>query len=237
MTLNEWSSLSEEKQHALIVRWHKDGQWEECYKIASDAANVLRESLKLVPGVANVVVGSGETIYFEKPTTLITELILCVYTDLPRFSKLDGIPQKSSGFRVKQLNFGDERDSFLKTFTFLLKELRGWDEADSLKWAREAHSEQLTNSLVGGTLGVALYSKGPVKIAINALLDPETIRSINDAGKNLIDVRNEILTAIRDATKDAGSSDFDHPDKAADLDWSKLRKSIGELIEKACNRN
>ena len=85
---------------------------------------------------------------------------------------------------------------------------------------------------------VALNAKGETAEELAGFARAMRDRAVFvNAGKNLIDVRNEILTAIRDATKDAGSSDFDHPDKAADLDWSKLRKSIGELIEKACNRN
>lgn len=233
MNLNEWSLLSEERQHALIVQWHKDGQWENYYSMASEAAGVLKDSLKSVPGITNVTVGRGRTLYFHERTTQISESVLCVCTNLPEYSKLEQVPSRICGFGVKQLNLGDKRDAFIKTFTFLLRELRGWNESDSLKWVNETSCEPLAESLVGGHLGLAVYSKGPVTLAISTLLNQETERSIKAAGNDPIAVRNEILSVIRDAIKQAGSIDFEHPDKVQNLDWTAVGKRINELIETA----
>jgi hypothetical protein len=237
MNLSDWSSLSESQQHELIVKWYKTGKSHDYLDMAEEASKVLKGELKFNVDVTNVRVGTGVNIHVEVPATRIDELILHVCTLLPEHQTIEGLCGRFCGFHVVQLNLGDRRNSFLKTLTCMMAELKGWTESDTLKWADERPVEPLNDSLSGGFLFVRVYDQGPVKLALSAIIDELKTKSSNVVGSDYIDLRNSMLSVMWDATREAGSLEFYHPDTVQKFDWGSVKIKINNLIEREGRRS
>jgi hypothetical protein len=234
MTLDEWSSIPESQQHEVIIQWYKNDQWEIYQDMVCEAARLLRDQLKLIHEVTNVTGGRGKTLLSDGPARWVSEITLSVCTSLPELSsRFEQLPTRFFGFRVEQVNFGDKRDVFLKTLNRILKELKGWSETDTLKWGDTWLNEPLIDSLNGGFLSLAVYSHGPVKLAVYAILDERTMEAVEAAGNHHIDLHNQILSVIYGAVKKAGSKKFVHIEEIPNLDWDSVRHSVKGLLEKA----
>ena len=162
MNLNDWASLSDHQRHDLVTKWHTNGQLDEYVDIAVAATKALKHELQHNLDVANVILGSNREIQCGKFPTHFHELILQVCTVLPENRVADKIPANYCGFCVGQLNLREKRDEFLQTLKVVTKELKGWSESDTLKWANERPHESLIDSLSGGFFFTYVYeSKGP----------------------------------------------------------------------------
>jgi len=221
MDLNEWSSLPKERQRELTVQWYKSGQWDDYENLALDAAKALRKALASVPEVTVVELGGGDIISVQEPMIHFRELVLNACTLLPESSRLGQIPSQFLGFQVQQVNLGDRVASFLRTWKRLFKELKGWNEQETINWA-----EQWMESLMGSTS--PLYSWGPVKVAIPSLVDGSVQRL---AGNNLQNLYGEIRDVIWNVEGGRVSA-IQFPDTVEDYDWDSVRKKISELIGK-----
>jgi hypothetical protein len=221
MDLAEWTSIPEERQRELIIRWSKDDQWFEYEDMAHDAAAALRKELASIPEITNVEVGGGKVLHVE-PIVCVCELALNVCTLLPESSRLEQIPPRFEGFSVHQLNLGDKRESFLRTWKRLFKELKGWDERTTLAWAEK------WDDALSGRQPAAIYHYGPVKAALSSLVDASVKAAAGDRLQSLYgDIRNVI-----ERTEDASSHRIAHPDTVESYDWGYVRRRIAELIEK-----
>jgi hypothetical protein len=224
MNLKEWASVPENRQNELIVKWQEEGKWWDYEDMALLAARELRHELVSIPEVTNVNLG-GQQIGTAHGVIPVMALILNVCTLMPRPHVLKGVPSNFSGFRVEQVNLGPERDAFINTWKCLLRELKGWDESKTLKWA-----ERYADALAGGPLCTAIYDRGPLKLAFSAIVDDEVRRNEALRGHDSSRLNNEMLSILRDATRLAGSTEFNHPDKAEGLNWDSVRKKIGDLL-------
>ena len=231
MNLNEWASLSDSQHKELIVQWYH-GQSSKHLELAEMAAAALKCEFNFIPDIKHVHVGGGADIHIEKSSVTLRELVLQVCTLLPEHQKIEKLPSVYFGFPVKLLNLKAKRDRFVKTLTFLAQELMGWSEVDILKWANERTVETLEDSLSGGYLFVVMYDKGPVKLACDAVLDNFFRVSQKALNNDRIDMRNSMLSIIWGAVKQTGSSELDHPDVAANLDWNVVKGEIGKLFDR-----
>lgn len=200
--------------------------------MAEEAAEALKCELKSNLDVKNVRVGGGEYFEIEGQAIPFIELILNAFTLFQENRKMEGLPTRFLGFRVVQLNLGDKRDSFLKTLIFVTRELKGWTNADTLKRANEGRNEPLNDSLSGGFLVGPVYDKGPVMLALSVIIEEIRKESPSLAGIDPIDLRNSMLSVMREATRNAGSVEHDHPDTVQNFDWASVRAKINDLIER-----
>jgi hypothetical protein len=221
MDLVEWTSIPEERQRELIIRWSKDvDQWFEYQDMADKAAAGLRKELSAIPEITNVEVEGGKVLHVE-PTVCVCELALNVCTLLPESSRLEHIPSRFAGFSVHQLNLGDKRMSFLRTWKRLFQELKGWDERTTLIWA------QKWDDALSGRRPAAIYHYGPVKMALSSLVD-ENVKAA--AGNRLQHLYNDIRNVI-ERTEDVSSQRIEHPDTVEKYDWGYVRRRLAELVE------
>lgn len=240
MNLNDWATISENQQRELIIQWYKkDSEMWAYSDLAEKAAKALKIQLKEIPGITNIRPGGGEYILHDPPAEFLKELALYVCTLFPPNHKLEKLPSRFCGFRVEELNLKEKRDAFLKTFTFLMTELKGWNENDVFKWGNGRQNESLFDSLSGGFLLEVVHSRGPTTMAIELILD----ESIPDRRmpKNLdrIKLRNSILSVLWDAVKGTGSNELYYPDKAQNVDWPLVKRQIYQLIDQrqGCDGN
>lgn len=157
MELAQWASMSRDQQRRQILDFHEADKWEEYEELALRAADTLENELRTHPEVTSVQVEGVATLGVAKEIVSIPELGLHVCTLLSESARLDYLPTSFAGFRVRQLNLGDKRESFLRTWKRLFQELMGWDEKTTLKWA-EKWEEALS-----GRRPSAIYHYGPVK--------------------------------------------------------------------------
>jgi hypothetical protein len=222
MNLTEWTSIPEERKRELITQWSKDNdKWFEYQDLADEAAAALKKELASVPAITNVEVGGGQVLSAD-PIAPIRELTLNVCTLLSESNRLEQIPNRFAGFLVYQLNLGDKRESFLRTWKRLFKELKKWDEGKTVAWA-----EQWEEAL-SGRRPSAIYHYGPVKMALSSLVD-ESVKAA--AGDRLQHLYGDIRNAI-ERTEDPGSQRIEYPDTVENYDWEYTRGRIAELIEK-----
>jgi hypothetical protein len=230
MTLEEWAAIPWEQQRDLVIQWYKADPclWFEYEDLALKAAAILRERLKAVPEVELVELGGGEIITIQEPWNHVVQLVLSVCTFLPETQHLAQVPHQLSGFPVQQVNLGDRRDAYLKTWKRLFKELKGWNETETLRWA-----ERWTESLKSATS--PLYSRGPVTTAVPSLIDKEIQQSVGD---RLSDLHSELRDIIicrnpfEDQSVALSRALFLHPDTVEDYDWDYVRQRIKELLQK-----
>jgi hypothetical protein len=226
MNLVEWSSIPQETQRELAVEWHKSTAYTLAYmKLAEEAAADLKDQLRRIPEVTNVRPGAEEFMSVEDVPVRIPFLNLNVCTLLPEGSKLANIPLRHSGFNVELLNLGDKKDAYLRTWKRLFKELKGWNEKEALVWAG-----RYADDLAGGNLFTAIYSQGPVKLALSALVDKHVREREAAAGRHYTELDHKILAIFREAVRKAGASNYDDPDVADKLDWEAVKKSIDNLL-------
>lgn len=221
MNPTEWTSIPEERKRELIIQWYRDDQWDKYEDLATEAAAALKMQLASVCGITNVEIAGGQVLHLEPPVQ-VRELVLNVCTLLPESNRLEQIPAGFGGFSVHQFNLGDKRESFLRTWKRLFKELRGWDERATLAWA-EKWEEALS-----GRRPSAIYHYGPVKMALSSLVDDSVKAAAGDRVQHLYsDLRNVI-----ERTENASSQRIEHPDMVENYDWGYVRRRIAELIEK-----
>lgn len=233
MNLSEWSSLSEDLQRELVVKWSRENRDSHEYMdMAEEAARALKHELRFNGDVANVMVDGGAIICHLGPRWPIMELILDVCTLLPQHQMVENLPGRYCGFRVVQLNLREKMDSFLETLTFLMSELKGWGKADTLKWVDERQSEPLAESLSGGFFFTVLYDRGPVILAISVLVEVYKAEFQELRECDSIKLRNSILSVVSEAVIEAGSSEYYHPDRVKNIDWNSVRTEIKDLIER-----
>jgi hypothetical protein len=222
MDLLQWESTPGEQQRELIIQWSKDeDQWIEYQDMADQAAKALKRQLSSIVEITGVEVVGGNVLHVE-PMVCVRELVLEACTLLSETNHLEQIPNRFAGFPVHQLNLGDKRECFLRTWKRLFKELKGWDEKTTLTWA-----EQWEEAL-SGRRPSAIYHYGPVKMALSSLVD-ETTKT--KAGDRLQALYGEIRNVI-ERTEDAGSQRIEYSDAVENYDWEYTRRRIAELIEK-----
>jgi hypothetical protein len=221
MKLAEWVSIPEQRQRELIVDWYKNNQWSNYEDMAMEAAASLRKQLAPFADVTNVEPDAGEIIC-EDRTIYIHELVLKVYTTLIGAVSIEQLPSQFAGFRVQQLNLGDKREAFHTTWRRLFKELKGWDESETLTWAVK------WADALSGRQPSAIYHYGPVKTALSGLVDEKTKKL---AGGNLRNLYIEMTDVLENA-EDDDSARIQHPDTMASYDWEYARRRTNELIAK-----
>lgn len=212
--------MSAERQREFIRECsHDDAKWFEFEEMALTAAAALKRELQSNPAITNVQLGAGEIIDERPPGP--REIVLNVCTVLPDSQCLDQIPDRFAGFVVKQLNLGDKRAAYIKTWRRLFMELKGWDEVRIQKWI-----ERWDDELSGRHLSV-IYHYGPVRTFIPELVDEITRRKV---GSRLSLLYGEIENVIERGG--AGESNWtQHPDTLNAYDWENVRNQVSLLIE------
>jgi hypothetical protein len=201
MRLEEWIGLSPESRRKLVVRWIENDEGEKYQGMANKAADALKTELFGIGDITNVQLGGGDVIYVHPdfPGIEERELVLEVCTALRGCPRLDQVPSTFAGFSVRQVHLGDKREAFLNTWKRLFKELKGWDEATTLKW-----TEQFENKLTGRQESV-LYHYGPLKKAM-----PTLFAEIRRKPGCMQDVYNEFLEVLWNL-EIPDRPDSDHP--------------------------
>lgn len=220
MNLLEWASIPDERKRQLIVHWCKVGDWGEYERMATEAAAALKKELASVLGISNVEVGGGQVLS-SNPMLPVRELALDVLTLLPIANRLEEVPNQFAGFSVRQVNLGDKRKSFLRTWTQLFKELKGWDESATLAWVEKWEDD------LSGRRPSAIYHYGPVKAALSSLVDERVKATMGDRLQSLYGKIRDVI----ERTEDVTSMRIEHPDTVEDYDWGYVRRRIAELIE------
>lgn len=242
MNLVEWANISENQRHQLVVEWHKNwsnSDW-DYLDLAEEAAQAFEKELKAIPEVRHVRVAAGETIGSLDSVTPIHMFILNVWISLPESQRLEKLPTWFAGFRVEQFSFGDQRDAFLATLKCCFKQLKGWNETETMNWVKNwgqnssREENRLIDALEGGELAGPFYSHGPVKTAIEAILDQQTRKAVEAAGNNHIKLRNDLISVIEDSVRKTGSEEYVHPDRINNFDWLTVKKKIEAIIENYC---
>lgn len=230
MNLDEWAAIPWENQRALVIQWYKADQWSwfNYEGLALQAAAILREDLKSLSEVESVELGGGEAITDEETCSHLMRLVLSVCTFLPGSTRLPQLPHQFFGFPVQQVNLGDKREAYLRTWKRLFKELKSWDEAETLRWA-DNWCDSLKSALS------PLYSWGPVRVAIPSLIDKEVQTAVGDRLSTLhSELRN--IISYQDRANDMSPAEsralFQHPDTVENYDWDDVRRRIAELIQK-----
>lgn len=222
MNLNEWEILSTDQRKEMIVRWRKNNQWDSYERLAGQAAEELRERMASISEVTGVEIGGGDALGAGELRRL-RELVLIVHTLLPEASRLEHIPDQFKGFHVQRSNLGDKREAFLKTWKKLFKELKGWNEEQTLRWA-----ERWADALSGREPSSTIYHYGPVKVAVSGLLE-ESAKCLTANKLNCL--RNDILMLLMHPNGSALPT-IHHPDAVEEYDWKSVRQRFEKLIEK-----
>lgn len=230
MDLSDWSSLPESLQRELVIKWYKeDSALYEYHSMAEKAAKVLKEELKLNADVKNVMVGAGEELGIGRPLP-IRENILHVCTLLPGRRMIENLPARFLGFRVEQLNLKEKRDAFLETLTFVTDKLRGWTRSETIMRVDEHYrNEPLNDSLSGGFLFDIVYDKGPLDRAL-CVIALELKKELPNV--DVVNLRNRMTSVISEAITEAGSREYNHPNRAQNLDWDSVRIKINDIIKR-----
>jgi hypothetical protein len=223
MDPTEWASLPEANQRKLVRDWYMEGLWGDYHLMAERAAHRLREELSSFVEVSNVVCGPGAEIQPLNAVGGIQELSLYVYTVLPESSRFkQQLPSRFAGFSVQQLDMQPHRDAYLNTWKRLFRELKGWNDDQTSRWA-----EQWIDALECRRLS-AIYGYSPLKVAL-----PELVADIieDSAAVDLSPLYREIHSAIEEGVTKAGSNTYAHPDTMANYDWAETRRRFAGLIE------
>lgn len=209
----------------MAISWYKADRWEIYEELASEAAYRLRNSLIPLPDVTNVTVAGGGTLYVIMPAVELRELVLYVCTALPGNTHLATIPSKFLGFAVNQVHLGDRRQAYLRTWIRFFAEMSGWDSAKTLEWAKAYDV-----SLRGGNDIPLVYDHGPIKIAVEAFVADHLKKTDLRAGKDRLRLRNDILSVIEEANKNAWPEGYYHPDTIPDFDWTGVKQRVARLV-------
>jgi hypothetical protein len=227
MKFTEWASTSLERQREIIVQLRDDGRSGEYMDMAMEAAKALKIELVSIPEVTGVDIGGGRYLNVDplNPMLNIRELTLIVYTLFRDSYRLNQIPSRFGGFIVEQLNLGAKRDSYIRTWIRLFKELRGWDESKTVGWAK-----QWDDALSGRTVTTSvMYEHGPVKVALPALIDRRTKEA---AGARLQFLYQDIQKIVERIDEHDETERIEHPDTVENYDWEHVRKSMAESISR-----
>jgi len=219
MNLPYWADLPEAEQRRLAVEWYTIGKWGEYEQLAIDAAGNLHKEMESVPEVTCVETTHGGIIYVDKSIINVRELVLNVCTFLPGGVPLENLPSRFQGFGICQTNLGDRRLDFLNTWMRLFKEIRGWNDDTTLRWA-----EKWTDGLKGRGRCV-LYHYGPVKIAVPSLIDEAAQQAVGDRLQKLY---GEMTQIIEQGSGESGR--VEHPDTVENYDWGYVRERLSRLI-------
>jgi len=125
-----------------------------------------------------------------------------------------------------EVNLGDKRESFIRTWIWLFKGLKDWDEIQTRTWAKQ-WDDTLKSSIS------PFYSWGPVKVAVPSLVDRNII---NVATGDIQGLYDDIRKAITEGAE-PGSSEMQHPDRIAGFDWDEVREQVRSFIEKHAREN
>jgi len=228
MTLNEWSSLTDERRRQLILRWHQEGQADVYECVAIEAAKMLRNELKATPEISSVnLIADILPVPWQGP---VHEWVIEVCSLQPGF-KLDKLPAQVMGFRLVQVNLGDKREAYLRVWKRLFKEIRGWSEEQTLEWAKKWE---------GGfeRSGSTLLSSGPDKLAAPNLIDDQTRALLGFPSRDFSDLSDEIRREITEKElygpcgSGTGFPPLVRPGALDEYDWDDVRRKIRKLVEK-----
>ena len=135
MKLSEWQRATETQKREFILSCLQNETWNAYESLAMEAARSLGSDLQRFPEVVLVELAGGGILFADSPCLSPRELLLSVSTFLSGTQKLNDLPNQHFGFRVQQVNLGDERNAYLRTWTLLFRELRDWSEQETLTWS------------------------------------------------------------------------------------------------------
>lgn len=218
MNLEEWKQKTGSERRRQICEWVNHGNFAIYENLAFEARAELESDLRKHDPEANVQLGPGESLS-EDPLQPCVEIVLHAFNCQ---TVLDSV---FCGFQVVAIDVNSRKQQFLDVWRRLFKELKGWNDSQTISWA------QRWMDALEGRKPSAITHYGPVEAALPELVGEE-IKKREQKEQHRLPIHNEIRAIFSRNGISTYGSRLDLSEMLDKVNWIRVKREYEEAIAK-----